>query len=243
MAPTGARELSEEEILQIMEQESKARRERGEPETFSMTFRSPAPGFSETEWTVLAGTGGNQQVVERHRCELEPLAHAARATSFEQARPPRPPLARLCEDDCMEWSYVRAFSGVVFHLKPAAATMKISILPGQFSEFVKAAGEIAAQHELASAALLRAAGVLYLALVPPSQEERARKHLAKACTEIFDAAQRAGGNAVIEFCPTALKREVSVWGPPRAELALMRNLKKEFDPRGILSPGRFYGGI
>ncbi len=243
IAPAGARELSKEEIVQFMEQESKARRERGEPESFSMTLRAPSPGFSEKEWTVLVGTGGNEQVVERHRRELAPMADAARSTAFVQARPPREPFARLAEDDCMEWSYVRTFSSVAFHLKPAAAVMKTNVLPGQFSEFLKAVRGIAEQHALTSAALLRAAGVVYLALVPSSPEAGAQKHLAQACTGIFSAAQRAGGSAVIEFCPAALKRAVSVWGPPRADLPLMRNLKNEFDPRGILSPGRFYGGI
>jgi len=243
IAPGGARELSKEEIVQMMERESKARRERGESESFGMTFRSPAPGFSEKEWTVLVGTGGNEQVVERHRRELEPMAHAARATAFEQARPPREPFTQLVEDDCMEWSYVRTFSSVAFHLQPAAAVLKISVLPGKFSDFLKASKGIAGQHELNSAALLRAAGVVYLALVPSSLEEGPRKRLAQACNDIFAAAQNADGHAVIEFCPSALKRGVSVWGPPRADLALMRNLKNEFDPRGILSPGRFYGGI
>jgi len=171
------------------------------------------------------------------------MAHAARATAFGQARRPHEPFAQLVEDDCMEWSYVRTFSSVAFHLKPAAAVMKISVLPAQFSEFLKAANAIAEKHELASAALLRAAGVIYLALVPSSAEEGPRKRLAQACNDIFAAAQQVGGHAVIESCPAALKREVSVWGPPRADLALMRNLKNEFDPRGILSPGRFYGGI
>jgi FAD/FMN-containing dehydrogenase len=243
LAPPDAREISEKEILQMVESETQARTERGEANSFAMTIRTPSPGFSEKEWTVLVGTGGNEQVVERHRHELEPMAHAARAIAFEQARPPREPFAQLVKDDCMEWSYVRTFSSVAFHLKPAAAVMKISALPGQFSEFLKEATRIAEQHELASAALLRAAGVIYLALVPSSPEEVPRKRLAQACNDIFAAAQRAGGNAVIEFCPAALKREVSVWGPPRADLALMRSLKNEFDPRGILSPGRFYGGI
>jgi FAD/FMN-containing dehydrogenase len=243
LAPPDAREISEKEILQMVESETQARTERGETQSFAMTIHAPSPGFSEKEWTVLVGTGGNEQVVERHRRELEPMANAARAIAFEQARPPREPFARLVEDDCMEWSYVRTFSSVAFHLKPAAAVMKISVLPGKFSEFLKSAWGIAERHALASAALLRATGVIYFALVPPIPEEGAQKHLAQACNNIFAAAQRAGGSAAIEFCPAALKREVSVWGPPRADLALMRKLKNEFDPRGILSPGRFYGGI
>jgi glycolate oxidase FAD binding subunit len=34
-----------------------------------------------------------------------------------------------------------------------------------------------------------------------------------------------------------------VWGPPRADLHLMEALKQEYDPAGVLSPGRFLGGI
>jgi len=48
---------------------------------------------------------------------------------------------------------------------------------------------------------------------------------------------------VIEWCPTKLKSQVNVWGPARDDLMLMQRLKKAFDPQGILSPGRFVGGI
>jgi glycolate oxidase FAD binding subunit len=48
---------------------------------------------------------------------------------------------------------------------------------------------------------------------------------------------------VIEWCPTELKRRVNVWGEPREDFPLMQRLKKVFDPQGILSPGRFVGGL
>ncbi len=37
--------------------------------------------------------------------------------------------------------------------------------------------------------------------------------------------------------------EVDAWGEPPAALATMRALKTQFDPRGVLAPGRFVGGI
>jgi glycolate oxidase FAD binding subunit len=53
-----------------------------------------------------------------------------------------------------------------------------------------------------------------------------------------------GGSLVIERMPPALKRDLDVWGPMAADaLALMRRIKQEFDPRGILNPGRFVGGL
>jgi glycolate oxidase FAD binding subunit len=37
--------------------------------------------------------------------------------------------------------------------------------------------------------------------------------------------------------------EIDAWGHPPAAIATMRALKAEFDPRGMLAPGRFVGGI
>ncbi len=49
-----------------------------------------------------------------------------------------------------------------------------------------------------------------------------------------------GGSVVVEAAPRALKESLDVWGPadPGA-LAIMKRLKAEFDPRGILNPGRY----
>jgi glycolate oxidase FAD binding subunit len=53
-----------------------------------------------------------------------------------------------------------------------------------------------------------------------------------------------GGSLVVERAPLELKRAVDVWGPvPEPSLTVMKRLKAEFDPRGILNRGRFVGGL
>jgi len=53
-----------------------------------------------------------------------------------------------------------------------------------------------------------------------------------------------GGSLVVERAPLYLKSAADVWGPiPEVVLAVMRRLKAEFDPRGVLNPGRFVGGL
>lgn len=56
-------------------------------------------------------------------------------------------------------------------------------------------------------------------------------------------AQRHGATCVIERCPPDLKRDIDVFGSPPAALSLMRSVKAQFDPNGILSPGRMVGKI
>ena len=57
------------------------------------------------------------------------------------------------------------------------------------------------------------------------------------------AALKLGGSAIIERCPVDLKSELDVWGEAGDSIEIMRRLKEQYDPKGILNPGRFIGGI
>jgi glycolate oxidase FAD binding subunit len=57
------------------------------------------------------------------------------------------------------------------------------------------------------------------------------------------AVQEIGGTVVILQAPPELKRQMDVFGPLPSAYPLMVRVKQQFDPKGILSPGRFVGGI
>jgi glycolate oxidase FAD binding subunit len=52
------------------------------------------------------------------------------------------------------------------------------------------------------------------------------------------------GGVIIERGPRALREAVDAWGPvPAPAFEVMRAIKREFDPTGVLNAGRFVGGL
>ena len=51
------------------------------------------------------------------------------------------------------------------------------------------------------------------------------------------------GSWRVEAAPLAVKRGLDVFGEPGERLGLLRRLKAEYDPDGVLNPGRFAGRL
>ncbi|HXV80053.1 MAG TPA: FAD-binding oxidoreductase [Candidatus Binatia bacterium] len=62
-------------------------------------------------------------------------------------------------------------------------------------------------------------------------------------TKLSAEAREHRGHAMMLGAPPDLKRGVDVWGPAPVTLSLMRAIKHQFDPKNLLNPGRFVGGI
>ena len=80
-------------------------------------------------------------------------------------------------------------------------------------------------------------GVTYVAL---SGADEVRAQIVEELREIW---VRRGGSVVVCEASPEFKKRVEVWGPLGSRLELSRRVKEKFDPRGILNPGRFVGGI
>jgi glycolate oxidase FAD binding subunit len=53
----------------------------------------------------------------------------------------------------------------------------------------------------------------------------------------------ADGTVVLLEAPGVMRQELDVWGEAGSALPLMKRIKEQFDPHGILNRGRFVGGI
>jgi glycolate oxidase FAD binding subunit len=97
---------------------------------------------------------------------------------------------------------------------------------------------LASEHGVDLAVTASAAGVLHVGAGPDADPAA----IAALVDGLRAAAAPFGGSVTVLTAPAAVRALVDLWGPVPG-LDLMRRLKRELDPRGLLSPGRFVGGI
>jgi glycolate oxidase FAD binding subunit len=119
---------------------------------------------------------------------------------------------------------------------PAELTVKANLLPGGVADFCARADNLPERLALQAHA---GSGIVVAHVRGGLTLDRARVIV----NTLLDAAAAAGGNMVLLRCPTAWKADLPVWGRPRGDLALMRQVKQRLDPRGVFNPGRFVGGL
>jgi glycolate oxidase FAD binding subunit len=125
---------------------------------------------------------------------------------------------------------------VEFTLRPEAQlTFKANLLPGAVAAFCLRAAEFPEGvylHAQAGSGIVRGhVGALTL--------ERAQVML----NDLHGAARAAQGNVTLLHCPVGWKKTLPVWGLPRGDRALMRQVKEKLDPRRLFNPGRFLDAI
>ncbi len=174
--------------------------------------------------------GGSERVLERCVRELEELGAAAGAR-----------LHRLSGENAeLIWSRISGFRGWLAEAYPGAVILK-AVLPDSSSEEFLSRACQEAENEIVTllSSVQMGVGIVHLGFLgdyalptAPSLIERLRR-----------AAQGLGGALVVQHCPAGVRERVEVWGAPGDDFEVMAKLKATWDPKGILSPGRFVGSL
>ena len=118
----------------------------------------------------------------------------------------------------------------------AGAVVKVTMLPTEVGPTLDWTGETLRDVEWE--AVGRAGiGVLLLRVAGTAAQQAA------FVTALRARIPTGRGSAVIVRADDELKRAVDVWGPAGDSLAVMRAIKQQFDPGGLLNPGRGPFGI
>jgi glycolate oxidase FAD binding subunit len=109
-----------------------------------------------------------------------------------------------------------------------------SALPGACAELARVGFALATQP---------AQGMIHARRALPTGDAAAASAFASALGSARKAAEAGRGTWRIEAAPLAHRKDVDVFGDPSPHLALLRRLKAEYDPQGVLNPGRFAGRL
>jgi hypothetical protein len=122
-----------------------------------------------------------------------------------------------------------------------AAVMKWGVLPSQLAEVLEQGGAIAQRNGLRAAMAAHAGvGIASAVLSGGGADINA---VVAALTDWRAMVVGAGGHAVIEWAPLAVKERVEVWDAPGPSRAHHERAQGEARSPRHLNPGRFVGGI
>jgi glycolate oxidase FAD binding subunit len=202
-----------------------------ESDAASRYERAPMPPnvLSTSEWALSTGYAGNDGALDRIAKDLQRMAKQSGATGFTILAENLPPAwTRKCE-----------FIPIALASSPATTIVKMSVLPTRMRDALAAACHAAETNDLRWAAMARALGIIYFAMLPSDHNDEYRERVANATSAIQEACAKLAGHATIPWCPAEWKSALQIWGPARTDFAQMKKVKSVFDPQNILSPGRF----
>lgn len=126
----------------------------------------------------------------------------------------------------------------VFAAQPELAVWRVSVPPQAGPALVEGLRAALPAPEALQRFYDWGGGLIWLAL--PAEEDAG----AAALRALIDGPQGVGGHATLVRATPTLRAALPVFQPQEAgAAALSRRIKENFDPRGLLNPGRMYAGV
>ncbi|MGA8654918.1 MAG: FAD-binding oxidoreductase [Chthoniobacterales bacterium] len=118
-----------------------------------------------------------------------------------------------------------------------AAIAKFSVLPASIAETCGCIQRLADSRGVQWSVVVQGTGLGWLRL-----EASNASPIHEVLRTLRPELEQVGGSLVVLHRPAAMQA-IDAWGSGRDVFPLMLSVKRQFDPRGTLNPGRFVGGI
>jgi len=198
-------------------------------EAASLLRKGPPPGGAPG-LELWIGVAGSPKILARHARELAEMGQSMGVPSRQ--------LNEQAAEDC--WVRLSAYEQLFAESFPDVMVLKASLPIANSEEFLSFAQQTAEGDEVKMASFAQVGvGIVHLGFWGARLGTAAHRLV----TNTRRAAANLGGALVVEQYPNGLNAEPDVWGPQGDHLEAMRRLKAAWDPKGVLSPGRFVGGI
>ena len=183
--------------------------------------RAPMSGLpGDGPWHVLTWCSGAAATVDRQARDASSWCREAGASAVERLEG---------DGHAALWRAVSDFGCG----GEGRCLLKLTCLPTDVAALVEAVNrQVGAPPEIVAHA---GNGIVYASLPADTSSS--------VLQSVTQEATSRGGAAVVDHAPLEVKRQIDVWGPTRGDFSLMQSLKREFDPKSTLNPGRYVGRI
>lgn len=184
-------------------------------------MNSGALGVGQNDWRAAVRCEGFAETVTRHLADSQALVQQVGLG------------AEILRDsaDSQLWDRVRDFP-----LQTGRVVYRVTVPRASVAASVRAIHDWNGSEFQPAILSDPLTGTLWVA-------EAERQTSPQRFADLLSLAQRCGGHAIIFAAPADTKKNIDVWGPAPPTLVLMRKIKNQFDPKAVLNPGRFVGGM
>jgi len=198
-------------------------------------MKSPIPLAANGNYLVAIGLEGVAEAVERQIAEIGDMGRkqgALEVMRFDS------------EKHRAFWNGLRDFSKGLTKRYPYCLSLKSNVLISKCGKVMGNYEKIAKGLGIDCAFVSHSGnGVLYSYVLAGNNFKSKTESLIKLVGKLTSEAVKNEGNLVVESSPLPIKKRVNIWGRSRSDYQIMRRIKKQVDPAGVLNPGRFLGGI
>jgi glycolate dehydrogenase FAD-linked subunit len=182
---------------------------------------------------LLMEVDGDSLAVERECRKMQEACEEGRSISFEKAST-REEAERL-------WQARREISPSLYKLRPHKTSEDVVVPRSRLPKLISALDELSAEYGLPLPAFGHAGdGNLHVNIMHDKNDPLEREKVAPLVKELFGRVLQMGGTITGEHGIGITKAPYLEMEIPKAGLELMSRIKKAFDPKGILNPGKIF---
>jgi glycolate oxidase FAD binding subunit len=194
-----------------------------------MDFRAPQD-FSSGAYVAMVALEAFDEAVNRMNRELQAMARHFKTTGHTLIQEDKHRLFWLALGE-LQAALTKRFP----RLLALRSNYPLSLWKAMFEFAHKTLSQSGLDHTL----LCRSGSGVTLINILPDEGVSQDAVMTEAVGTLLGRCREVGGNLVVERAPAEMKTALPLWGAPGPDLSLMKRIRLEVDPAGLMNPGRF----
>jgi glycolate oxidase FAD binding subunit len=142
-------------------------------------------------------------------------------------------------EQAVVWQTLREDGPWLQQPAPFNIKLKVNCLPNQIAAMAERLETLSKELDAELRLKAHAGSGVIRAYLSIQENASAAAKFSRQVEDLRTALKPARGTVIVESAPPSFKSALDVWGYDFKDKALMQQIRQQYDPRGILNPGRF----